>query len=442
MKKSIYCLFLGLCLAIGALAQNNPDTFRIRVNNRHWKTGAPVKLDYDQYTFSWMPGVIGYSVDSSGFGADVLFSSVDSAAKFCPIVSRAVTDDINGVTIADLLLLARHIIGRDTFNNAQLIAGDANRSNSITTFDLVELRKLLLNIYTELPQQPYWRGISPYYTFPILNPFGFVGCEGYIPNMSASTDTLNLLVTKTGDIDGDANPYGPYIIPQTASSAITSPLMSAQAGDNLLVPVHITPGTVLSGIQMGLSFDTALVHLIGYALGGYPSITFGNGGLGFFTDKITLAAYQVDSGTTCTNEPLFFLRFIAKQNFSNQLLLHLAQNLPLPLWTDGQFAVHPLDTILGITAVKTALQHTVRVSAPSPNPFRERSFLTVELEHSSPATLYLFDGMGRLLRQTQHTLTTGSNMVEIPGNVCPANGMVFYRLVGDNWVATGKLWRL
>jgi hypothetical protein len=441
MKKSIYCLFLGLCLAFGVHAQNNPDTFRIRVNNRHWKTGAPVKLDYDQYTFSWMPGVIGYSLDSSGFGADVLFSSVDSAAGFCPRIGRFTDDAINGVTVADLITLSRIILGLESNPVIpQRLAGDVNRSASLTTFDIVEMRKLLLNIYTQFPTMAFWIGVTSY--SQTNNGISGIECPDYIPNTSAAVDTVDLLVSKAGDLDGDANPNGPYMIPQTFSSAISSPRTSAQAGDTVLVPIHVTPGTVLSGIQMGLSLDTALIKFIGFEVSGNPGLGITQSNFGVFTDKITFAAYQVDSGTTCTNDPLFFLRFIAKQNFSNQLLLHLAQNLPLPLWTDGQFAVHPLDTILGITAVKTAPQNALRVSAPSPNPFRERSFLTVELEHSSQATLYLFDGMGRRLRQTQYTLTAGSNVVEIPGNVCPANGMVFYRLVGDDWVAAGKVWRL
>jgi len=73
----------------------------------------------------------------------------------------------NGVSTLDLLLINRHILGVEALSSPyRIIAGDANSSRSVTTFDIVELRRLILGIYTELPTSPSWRSISAQYQFP------------------------------------------------------------------------------------------------------------------------------------------------------------------------------------------------------------------------------------------------------------------------------------
>ena len=71
---------------------------------------------------------------------------------------------LQGVSTYDLVLIAKHILGIQTLASGySIIAADANESNSVTTFDIVELRKLILGIYDRLPvpDQP-WRYIPEF----------------------------------------------------------------------------------------------------------------------------------------------------------------------------------------------------------------------------------------------------------------------------------------
>ena len=53
-------------------------------------------------------------------------------------------DPLNGVSTFDLVLINKHILGVELLNSPyKMIAADANKSNYISTFDIVELRKLL-----------------------------------------------------------------------------------------------------------------------------------------------------------------------------------------------------------------------------------------------------------------------------------------------------------
>ena len=76
----------------------------------------------------------------------------------------------------------------------------------ITTFDVVELRKLILGIYDELPNNKSWRFVDRAYTFPNpSNPFASAFPESKtVANMLASQMGENFVGVKIGDVNGTA----------------------------------------------------------------------------------------------------------------------------------------------------------------------------------------------------------------------------------------------
>ena len=59
---------------------------------------------------------------------------------------------LNGVSTFDLVLISKHILGISAFDSPyKYIAADVNKSGTITAFDMVQLRQLILNINSELP---------------------------------------------------------------------------------------------------------------------------------------------------------------------------------------------------------------------------------------------------------------------------------------------------
>ncbi len=73
---------------------------------------------------------------------------------------------VNGVTTFDLVILRKHILGDDIINDPyKLIAADVNGSNSVSTLDLVNIRKVILNINDGF-SVPDWRFIPADYVFP------------------------------------------------------------------------------------------------------------------------------------------------------------------------------------------------------------------------------------------------------------------------------------
>ncbi len=76
------------------------------------------------------------------------------------------TNALNGVSTFDLVLISNHILGTQALDSPwKIIAADANHSNSVTTFDILETRKLILGIYPQFPSNNAWRFFPAGITF-------------------------------------------------------------------------------------------------------------------------------------------------------------------------------------------------------------------------------------------------------------------------------------
>jgi hypothetical protein len=82
-----------------------------------------------------------------------------------------------------------------------MIAADANISRSITTFDVVELRKLILGIYDTLSHGKSWRFVDKAFAFPNANnPFQTFFPEG-INCISTPASGIDFTGIKIGDLN-------------------------------------------------------------------------------------------------------------------------------------------------------------------------------------------------------------------------------------------------
>ncbi|MEI6408605.1 MAG: T9SS type A sorting domain-containing protein [Bacteroidota bacterium] len=112
---------------------------------------------------------------------------------------------LNGVSIYDLQIIQNHINGTQPFTKPwQWVAADANRDNMVDAFDLEAFNKLILGIYSELPNNASWRFVRDDYVFPAGNPL-----SAPIPDTFSLSEVLlppgstprYLLGIKIGDLD-------------------------------------------------------------------------------------------------------------------------------------------------------------------------------------------------------------------------------------------------
>lgn len=116
---------------------------------------------------------------------------------------------LNGVSTFDLVMTSRHILGVATFETAdQYIAMDVNQSGSITAFDMIQLRRLILGITQELPNSTAWQIIATERLIRVNDPNGDNDDLLPISPFTTTTDPhiINFTAIKIGDANGNAIP--------------------------------------------------------------------------------------------------------------------------------------------------------------------------------------------------------------------------------------------
>lgn len=181
---------------------------------------------------------------------------------------------LNGVTTFDLVLINRHILGQNLITSPYaLIAADANKSGTITAFDIGEIRKLILGIYQN--------GIPPKESADTHKSWRFVDAAHVFGNPANPWDSdhppfpesitipapafggmHDFIGIKIGDVDGSAiaNSGGclqaPYSddrsnLPVLALGSSLKP----RKGQAVRIPVFWDAATPLTAFQMALAWD-------------------------------------------------------------------------------------------------------------------------------------------------------------------------------------------
>jgi hypothetical protein len=117
-------------------------------------------------------------------------------------------DHDNGVTTFDLVLISKHILTTQPLDSPyKLIAADVNRSGSVTTLDMIQIRKVILRLNETFPDNTSWRFIDENYVFPEpSNPWAEFFPELInINDLVGELDDAGFIAIKVGDVNGSAD---------------------------------------------------------------------------------------------------------------------------------------------------------------------------------------------------------------------------------------------
>lgn len=115
---------------------------------------------------------------------------------------------LNGVTTFDMVLIIKHILGAQILDSPyKLIAADVNNSGTITTLDLVAIRKVILQIDDTFPNNNSWRFIDLNYEFPNpADPFQEPFPETVSINNLSMNELVDFIAVKIGDVNDTVDP--------------------------------------------------------------------------------------------------------------------------------------------------------------------------------------------------------------------------------------------
>jgi len=455
----LLAILFSLLQSSQTAAQN--DTLHFQLCIEMWNDGRPVTgatliFQPNNPAFPYSPIAFNLNTAQSCAAVTVVQSDYLPGTTFSYTASMPDTGALNGVSVIDLCNLSQHILGINPLSSPYAIfAGDVNKSGSLTTFDLVESRKMILGIYTDFPSQVPWQIYPDYCQFSNpANPFSG-NCQTEISLselMLLEGDTAKVIAVKSGDVNGDVRLNNEPFIPVGNLDSLTliMPQGPILAGSNIVVPLKFDKDFWFGGIQTNLYLNPSIAQLDSISSGAiylpFP------GSAAVFFNNVTGSLRTVSSGDLTTSPlfipagaPLFYLHIKVLQDAQLEDVLKMittdldARNFAIGTNCTGYFKMGAVYT--GSVPVFSPEISGLRVQTPSPNPYGESTFLGLELESPETATLEVSDLTGRVLYAETKNLPMGNTRWEIPAATLHAGSMGIWRLRVKGQMATGKLMR-
>ncbi|RMG84972.1 MAG: HYR domain-containing protein [Bacteroidetes bacterium] len=344
---------------------------------------------------------------------------------------------LNGVSTYDLVLISKHILGVSPLDSPyKLIAADVNHSGSVTTFDLVALRKVILFIETEFPNNTSWRFVPKAYDFPNPNnPFETTFPEVInLNNFNADVLDADFVAIKVGDVNGSANFSDNSADNRNAAGTLVLRAQDRTVNANETYTVDFTAGDAdLLGYQFTLDFDNEALELVDILPG---LVSADNFGLNMLSEGvITTSWHNASPARVQSDEVLFSLVFKAKLDARLSDLMNINSS-----YTTAE--AYNSDSELLNVALKfnqTANENDFALYQNTPNPFSNTTQIGFNLPTAGKATLTISDVTGKVVEVIEGDFAKGYNQVTIDRKNLGAKGVFYYQLDTDQYSATRKM---
>jgi hypothetical protein len=343
----------------------------------------------------------------------------------------------NGVSTLDLVRIQKHLLGKELFDSPyQYIAADANNNEQLSAIDLIEIRKLILGIYTEFPSNESWRFVDKNYlmTNP-QHPWPFDDVIN-IQYEGVSVSGLDFVAVKVGDVNNSVQANAQQILPRDGRRVIAVDIESAQqvtAGQAF--DVVLTFPEQLAGFQW--TFETKGLTFAGISS---EDISIGDQHVGVLENGlITMSWNEENLSKEFRKEPMaVVMRFVATQPGN------VAEMISLSGRVTAAEAYTAQDEILDIQLRSGNKSDTVEFALyqNEPNPWTGSTTIHFELPEEGDVKLTMFDMSGKAVKVIEGKFNAGHQSIQLLKKDVPAPGLLYYRLESGNYSATKKMIRL
>jgi len=336
---------------------------------------------------------------------------------------------LNGVSTFDLVLISKHILGITTFESPyQHIAADINKSGSITAFDMVQLRQLILNITSEFTNNESWRFVEEGYEFTTKKPAGENFSEFVsVNNLATNMEQANFVAVKVGDVNGNsAASQMTGTESRTTNGTLNLNMVDRfiKVGESVNIAVTSTNIEQVTGYQFTLNAAGTATIEEGIAKSENFNTSLGERGI------ITTSW----NGEARTNDVLFTIKYTAN---SAGLLSELV-NVNSAITTAE--AYNTTGELMDVTInFNQSAMAGFELSQNTPNPFNEETVIAFNLPKAGVATLKIMDIQGKVLKTTTADFAKGTNQIILKADELGATGILYYQLESANNTATKKM---
>ncbi len=367
---------------------------------------------------------------------------------------------LNGVDAGDATALQRHLVGLDPLSDIyRMIAGDCNKSSTLSTLDAAIIRQAILlnpSALAILKNTRSWRFVPVETALPYIDPYTLPPFSEtrFLPSLMGDISGQDFYGIKVGDVVETANPA---IRPDPDAKPLVWRVRDRvlKTGQTIDLDFSVENFTDIAAFQYALHFNPAQlqfeqVEIIGNSLGLDAS---GNFGLYNIQLGELRAVWSVAQGQTLLNNtPQFRLRFTVLEEgvrLSEALSINPASMNPVAynsalaqrevqlkfLDYDNRRTVlqRDQDTGVELTAAEFELLQN------RPNPFSDRTVIGFVLPEACNAQLRVLDLSGRELLRLDKNYPAGYNEETLELRELGVSGILSYELTTPFGKLTRKM---
>ena len=372
------------------------------------------------------------SYTTSGDGKFV-FSTLPVGLDY--MISAERNDDYkNGVTTLDLVKIQKHLLGTELFTSPyQYIAADANNSHTVTALDLLDIRKLILGIYTVLPNNDSWRFIDKKYVMPDpANPWQFDE-NVFVNHWHGQSMNNDFVAVKIGDVNNTVKANAFQLENREERRVMNIRLDSkAEAKAGEIVEMKLTFPEIVSGFQWTMETDG--MEYVGVTSG---DIQIDDSNVGLLENGVTTMSWngEVLSDGHPKTEMNIILRWkiTSPGKVSNRIRL-TSLVTPAESYT-------PTGEILQVKLISTDNESSKEFTLyqNKPNPWNGQTTIGFDLPEDGHARLMIYDVTGKAITSQEGDFKAGYNTFLLTARDVPSTGVMYYRLECGGYSASKKM---
>jgi hypothetical protein len=331
-----------------------------------------------------------------------------AASPTTPLVLKAAKNNdvskVNGVSVLDIVLIQNHILQRTLLNSPyKIIAADVNRSGTLTAFDLLYIKRLILGIDTTFPGNTLWAFADSNYTFPNpANPFPYKDSFSYTSaNLQSNRTNQTFIGMKLGDVNYDWNYLQLRPVPAEDVTFYHDDVQPE--GNTIRIPVKVKNLKDLLGMQFTLKYNSAVLRFSAIENNRlnlkYGNTRSGEGLLSFiWSDERNLPASLSDYAV------LMELVFEKTGEFSSEDIQLVNTIAPIEAW-DKNYRKHNI--IKGRGSIFNSTKPGTPGWTVSPNPSTGNVVVSLTLQKAQSVELFLSSADGRVLKSWKQSFAAG-----------------------------------
>jgi len=384
--------------------------------------------------------------NNSGTNGMFNFTSIPSCYDYEIIPSKN-DDFINGVTTFDLVQIQGHILSTSTLNTPYaIIAADASNDGQITTFDIIELRQLILGINTTLANNTSWRFVDGSYTFiNPLNPLAESFPEDYAVTSLDNNASVSFVGIKVGDVNGSAatnllgadtrNDYADILIFNVKDHAVVE-------GHEYTIDFKAKDLPEIISYQFTLNYDQEVLEFKDVQAKNLKGLS--NGSFGVFAEEgMITTSWNLPNGVADNEmrvqDAAFSITFVAKATGQLRDLLSITSRKTQKEAYNDQTEMVDIALQFDGDNGPIVVAEDFEVYQNQPNPFKETTAFGFYMPQDGDVAITITDVSGRTLKVINQEYAKGYNQVDLVRKDFAASGVLYYEVKSEFGSVTKKM---